>query len=158
MTLASASVTAFFLVDRSACACEIVSMSFWKLQYSRDPVQSLTGGENGPMCSQKGTLGCFAPEELARLNEAWQSCNAIPEDLHPKSFRATFGHNTNIWAFKNRTDLKVGFRNAKAFNSLKRQALIALLAAEPTDQIPLSSLASSNRVLYRSAPRWASSP
>ncbi len=25
---------------------------------------------------------------------------SIPEGIHPQSFRSTFGHNTNIWAFK----------------------------------------------------------
>ena len=29
---------------------------------------------------------------------AFSRCNAIPEQLHPHSFRATFGHNTNVWA------------------------------------------------------------
>lgn len=33
-------------------------------------------------------------------------CNAVPEDLHPKSFRAAFGHNTNIWLMTNRQDFK----------------------------------------------------
>ena len=28
----------------------------------------------------------------------WGVCGAIPEGLHPRSFRATFGHNTNVWA------------------------------------------------------------
>ena len=26
------------------------------------------------------------------------ACQAMPEALHPRSFRATFGHNTNLWA------------------------------------------------------------
>lgn len=27
-------------------------------------------------------------------------CNDLPEGLDPRSFRASFGHNTNVWAFK----------------------------------------------------------
>ena len=36
----------------------------------------------------------------------WSGCNAIPEDLHPKSFRAAFGHNTNVWTMRDRTAFK----------------------------------------------------
>ncbi|KAG2497660.1 hypothetical protein HYH03_004399 [Edaphochlamys debaryana] len=42
------------------------------------------------------TLGCPPREELAQY-AVWTSCNQIPEDLSPRSFRATFQHNTNVW-------------------------------------------------------------
>ena len=46
------------------------------------------------------TLGCHAPDRLKRVapRAPWGACGAIPESLHPRSFRATFGHNTNVWA------------------------------------------------------------
>lgn len=54
-------------------------------------------------------LGCPRPKELQHINPvAWSSCNSIPEDLHPKSFRSTFGHNTNIWLTTNSTAFQVG--------------------------------------------------
>ncbi|KAK9785855.1 hypothetical protein WJX73_004640 [Symbiochloris irregularis] len=57
---------------------------------------------------QSRTLGCNAPQELKDLNAFWMSCNSIPEDLHPKSFRACFGHNTNVWASTQRIFPKDG--------------------------------------------------
>lgn len=36
------------------------------------------------------------------LCSIWSGCNFIPEDLHPKSFRGSFGHNTNVWAIRER--------------------------------------------------------
>ena len=33
---------------------------------------------------------------------AFSRCNSIPEQLHPHSFRATFGHNTNVFAARKR--------------------------------------------------------
>ncbi|KAK9906760.1 hypothetical protein WJX75_007525 [Coccomyxa subellipsoidea] len=48
---------------------------------------------------QSRTMGCTPPKELSdRWPLHWAGCNFIPEDLHPKSFRGYFGHNTNIWA------------------------------------------------------------
>lgn len=47
------------------------------------------------------TMGCPVPEELTHFKQ-W-SCQAVPEDLNPRSFRCMFGQNTNIWASKNRT-------------------------------------------------------
>ncbi|CAL8462169.1 g1700 [Coccomyxa elongata] len=48
---------------------------------------------------QLRTLGCTPPTELSkRWPLHWGGCNFIPEDLHPKSFRGYFGHNTNVWA------------------------------------------------------------
>lgn len=42
------------------------------------------------------TLGCPQPNEGVW---ALRSCGgSIPEDLNPRGFRASFGHNTNIWA------------------------------------------------------------
>ncbi|KAA6428036.1 MAG: hypothetical protein FRX49_02697 [Trebouxia sp. A1-2] len=41
-------------------------------------------------------MGCPKPKELKQVGKVWGGCNAIPEDLHPKSFRAAFGHNTNV--------------------------------------------------------------
>jgi hypothetical protein len=42
------------------------------------------------------------------VHSHWSGCNFIPEDLHPKSFRASFGHNTNVWAVSERTGLAIG--------------------------------------------------
>ncbi|EIE24267.1 hypothetical protein COCSUDRAFT_65824 [Coccomyxa subellipsoidea C-169] len=48
---------------------------------------------------QSRTMGCTPPTALSdRWPLHWGGCNFIPEDLHPKSFRGYFGHNTNIWA------------------------------------------------------------
>ena len=45
------------------------------------------------------TMGCTPPRQLSELWPLhWEGCNFIPEDLHPKSFRGYFGHNTNVWA------------------------------------------------------------
>ena len=38
---------------------------------------------------------------------SWQGCNAVPEDMHPKSFRGYIGHNTNILAIKDRQLMQV---------------------------------------------------
>ena len=38
----------------------------------------------------------------------WAGCNFIPEDLHPKSFRGSIGHNTNVWAVRDRAGMPVG--------------------------------------------------
>ena len=35
-----------------------------------------------------------------QLEEGLWFCNALPEALHPRSFRSCFGHNTNLWAFR----------------------------------------------------------
>jgi hypothetical protein len=35
---------------------------------------------------------------VARFPQYWNECNRIPEDLHPKSFRSVFSHNTNVFA------------------------------------------------------------
>ena len=56
---------------------------------------------------QARTLGCGVPEPLRKKFPFWGGCNAIPEDLHPKSFRGCFGHNTNVWAALDREKLQV---------------------------------------------------
>ena len=57
---------------------------------------------------QARTLGCHPPKALSeRWPLHWAGCNFIPEDLHPKSFRGYFGHNTNVWAAANRKGLNV---------------------------------------------------
>jgi hypothetical protein len=38
----------------------------------------------------------------------WEFCNSIPEDLHPKSFRSQFSHNTNIWISKGSKHMRKG--------------------------------------------------
>lgn len=48
----------------------------------------------------RGRLGCPKPPQLMQLNELWTPCSSIPEDLHPRSFRSAFGHNTNIWVMQ----------------------------------------------------------
>ena len=56
-------------------------------------------------------LGCSPPEALAaRWPAHWSGCNYLPEDLHPRSFRAYFGHNTNVWAAASAAGLKVSGR------------------------------------------------
>lgn len=58
---------------------------------------------------QARTLGCYPPKALSeRWPLHWGGCNFIPEDLHPKSFRGYFGHNTNVWAAASRKGLSVG--------------------------------------------------
>lgn len=39
---------------------------------------------------------------------SWSGCGFIPEDLHPKSFRGSFGHNTNVWAVRDRAGMPLG--------------------------------------------------
>ncbi|KAL3144968.1 hypothetical protein ABBQ32_003472 [Trebouxia sp. C0010 RCD-2024] len=56
----------------------------------------------------RGRLGCPKPPQLMQLNELWTPCSSIPEDLHPRSFRATFGHNTNIWVMQGNNTFQVG--------------------------------------------------
>lgn len=53
-------------------------------------------------------MGCPKPQELSQFSKQWMSCNSIPEDLNPKSFRAAFGHNTNIWLMQGKQTFKVG--------------------------------------------------
>ena len=50
-------------------------------------------------------LGCPVAEEL-RAKYHWP-CMSVPEDLNPRSFRSIFGHNTNVWASKNLSLLKL---------------------------------------------------
>lgn len=38
----------------------------------------------------------------------WSGCNFIPEDLHPKTFRSSFGHNTNVFAVREVRDMPIG--------------------------------------------------
>jgi len=54
------------------------------------------------------TLGCPAPPELVALAPHWGACGSIPEGLHPRSFRGTFGHNTNVWAARDPAGLTPG--------------------------------------------------
>jgi FkbM family methyltransferase len=45
-------------------------------------------------------MGCPVDPELQKLAH-WERCMSVPEDLNPRSFRSIFGHNTNVWASKN---------------------------------------------------------
>ena len=59
------------------------------------------GGGEGEGKGGKGTAdGGGGGSSFDSLSHpaAFSRCNAIPEQLHPHSFRATFGHNTNVWA------------------------------------------------------------
>ncbi|KAL4449442.1 hypothetical protein ABPG77_007086 [Micractinium sp. CCAP 211/92] len=50
---------------------------------------------------QSKTLGCHETAAELGKDVGWMfGCMSIPEGIHPQSFRSTFGHNTNIWAFK----------------------------------------------------------
>ena len=56
-------------------------------------------------------LSAAAEGDLAfrrRSCSPWAGCNFIPEDLHPKSFRGSIGHNTNVWAVRDRAGMPVG--------------------------------------------------
>lgn len=58
-------------------------------------------GDNSSSSSNgSGTGGSSPSSPSSSLSHpaAFSRCNAIPEQLHPHSFRATFGHNTNVWA------------------------------------------------------------
>ena len=60
-------------------------------------------------------MGCSSPKELSEEWPLhWDGCNYIPEDLHPKSFRGYFGHNTNVWATRNSSLVQVMPRPAEA--------------------------------------------
>jgi hypothetical protein len=58
------------------------------------------------------TLACPLPPKLTDMQRARKSdfgfCNAIPEDLHPKSFRSMFSHNTNVWASLGSKEMRKG--------------------------------------------------
>eukprot|EP00884_Botryococcus_braunii_P020614 jgi/Botrbrau1/7236/Bobra.0021s0020.1 len=55
----------------------------------------------------EGTLGCPIPASLQNFSMWSFGCNTC-WDAHPKSFRSTFSHNTNVFATKNTTGFKVG--------------------------------------------------
>lgn len=57
---------------------------------------------------QTHSMGCYSPKEISDRFPAWSGCGFIPEDLHPKSFRGSFGHNTNVWAVRDRAGMPVG--------------------------------------------------
>jgi hypothetical protein len=52
--------------------------------------------------------GCWAmllllisrPLQIAEVGGGLWDCGALPEAIHPQSFRSSFGHNTNVWASK----------------------------------------------------------
>ncbi|GAX85608.1 hypothetical protein CEUSTIGMA_g13023.t1 [Chlamydomonas eustigma] len=47
----------------------------------------------------QGLMGCPISDKL--LKAGWgENCNAVPEDLSPRSFRCVFGHNTNVWGVR----------------------------------------------------------
>ena len=59
------------------------------------------GGGEGEGKGGKGTAdGGGGGSSFDSLSHpaAFSRCNSIPEQLHPHSFRATFGHSTNVWA------------------------------------------------------------
>ncbi|KAL6760538.1 hypothetical protein V8C86DRAFT_2433556, partial [Haematococcus lacustris] len=45
----------------------------------------------------EGNGSCLVPPGLSRLG-AWSSCGEWARAVHPKSFRSSFGYNTNLWA------------------------------------------------------------
>ena len=51
-----------------------------------------------------GQLGCPLDRDLASkfAYSTWALCNAVPEDMNPRSLRSEIGHNTNIWASRNK--------------------------------------------------------
>jgi hypothetical protein len=42
------------------------------------------------------------------ISSAWSHPFVMPQVAHPKSFRSSFGYNTNVWASKNEQLLRVG--------------------------------------------------
>jgi len=56
------------------------------------------GGGGGGGNATAATADGDASNDSLSHPAAFSRCNAIPEQLHPHSFRATFGHNTNVWA------------------------------------------------------------
>ena len=50
-------------------------------------------------------IGCPLPKELEPF---WHHCGAVPEHISPRSLRSDLAHNTNIWASKNTTLIKLG--------------------------------------------------
>jgi hypothetical protein len=58
------------------------------------------------------TMACPVPQKLLDVHRAGKSeragCKGIPEDLHPKSFRSAFSHNTNIWASLGNKEMRKG--------------------------------------------------
>lgn len=58
------------------------------------------GGRPGhrPVCCW--LTNAAAAAVLLQLGAGLWLCNALPEALHPLSFRSCFGHNTNLWAFR----------------------------------------------------------
>lgn len=66
------------------------------------PVQATCEALSGVAACRTGILDhaetpfCQAMVELGVAN------HGVPERLHPKSFHANFGHNTNVWATRNK--------------------------------------------------------
>ncbi|KAJ9534904.1 hypothetical protein QJQ45_029540 [Haematococcus lacustris] len=52
-------------------------------------------------------LGCPVDPALTKVSNAWLTCNVMPEDAHPMSFRSFFIANTNIWATKEHSLMKL---------------------------------------------------
>lgn len=87
----------------------------------------------------------------------WGGCNSIPEDLHPKSFRAAFGHNTNIWLMQDRkafkamlcfcSSLPISFFSSSSFPSflLHGHAVLLLPHVLPVDPFVFSGCLSKLR-------------
>ncbi|KAL4449441.1 hypothetical protein ABPG77_007085 [Micractinium sp. CCAP 211/92] len=49
---------------------------------------------------QNGSLGCPLPQDLQGRSPGMYECGSIPEGLDPRSFRSSFGHSANLWAFR----------------------------------------------------------
>lgn len=71
-----------------------------ELQGSKPPIFS----ELVAACAQARRMRASSIAHLAacpaRPCRPAAGCGALPEGLDPHSFRSTFGHNTNLWAFK----------------------------------------------------------
>ena len=84
---------------------------------ARPAVHRLTFLQPFPVycASAAGRCCCSLLRSLLRLSlstglllrSTWDGCNFIPEDLHPKSFRGSIGHNTNVWAVRDRAGMPV---------------------------------------------------
>ncbi|KAJ9505292.1 hypothetical protein QJQ45_029574 [Haematococcus lacustris] len=68
-------------------------------------------------------LGCPVDPALTKVSNAWLTCNVMPEDAHPMSFRSFFIANTNIWATKEHSLMKVMLQHAMGLCVLLARAV-----------------------------------
>ena len=66
-------------------------------------------GMQSPLCPTPCLPHPCPPLALrSKFYQYWHKCNMLPEDAHPKSLRSAFPYNTNIWASKNASLIRVG--------------------------------------------------